>query len=223
MSTAVELHSGEYVERYAQKSLRRVRKLADLMTVPDGAELADFACGNGMLLQVLGSRKGTYHGVDFSADFICAAESWARSSHLKNWRFHCSDIVAFCEANPRRFEVGAALDFSEHVLDKDAIAIFDAVRKSLRPGATLYLHTPNRSFFMEALKERGVLKQFPEHIAVRTAEEMRQLLMDAGFSPDGIHIQTIAHYNVLSILHPFRRLPLIGRFFGARLWISARA
>ena len=222
MTEAVALHSGDYVERYKRKSLRRVRNLVDRMEIKDGAEIADFACGNGMLLQVVGTRKGAYQGIDFSADFIAAAEDWARQSQLSNWQFHCRDIVGFCHSRAASFDIATTLDFSEHVTDEDAIPIYAAIRSSLRAGGVLYLHTPNRDFILEALKDRGVLRQFPEHIAVRTPAQMRDLLVAAGFDRAKITIEAIPHYNVLAILHPLRRLPLVGRYFGARLWITAR-
>lgn len=222
-SPAVALHSGSYVERYERKPLDRVLALAARMDVPDDANVADFACGNGMLAEALGRRSGTYHGVDFSPDFIAAAQRRAARSGLDTARFHCADIVAFCAAHPRTFDIAATLDFSEHVADDEAAAIYAAIRGTLRPGGTLYLHTPNLDFFLERAKAIGVLRQFPEHIAVRNDRQTRALLVRAGFAEDAVGIDFIPHYNVLRHLHPLSRLPLIGRWFRARLWLTARA
>lgn len=223
MPDAVTLHSGEYVERYNRKPLDRVRGLARLMNVTDDAELADFACGNGMLAQVLGQRAAAYHGVDFSKDFINAARDWASRSQLKNCNFHCIDIIDFCKVNPYRFDVATTLDFSEHVDDRTAIAIYTAIRRSLKSGGTLYLHTPNSEFFLERAKAIGLLPQFPEHIAVRSGAQLRDLLVAAGFDRNAITVRAIAHYNVLKALHPLSYLPFLGGWFAARLWIKAQA
>lgn len=220
---ALALHSGDYVERYKRKTLDRMRNLAGLMQVPDAAVLADFACGNGMLFQVLGDRSGTYHGIDFSADFVASAREWAQQSGLHNGVFHCADIVDFCAAHPGEFDVATTMDFSEHVDDAAALVIYRAIRQSLKPGGTLWLHTPNLEFFLERVKDRGVLPQFPEHIAVRSGAGMTDLLVQAGFTREGIAVRTIAHYNVLKLLHPLSWLPVVGRFFKARLWIAACA
>ena len=216
------LHSGSYVEKFERSPIARVAALAERMDVKKGDVIADFACGNGMLLRVLDGRRGAYHGVDFSEDFIAAAEASARRMHLSDYQFHCRDIVSFCGQHQKSFDIAATLDFSEHVDDETFLQIYRAIRSALRPGGRLYLHTPNRRFFMEALKHHGVLKQFPEHIAVRDAPATIALLEQAGFDRQLICTNHIAHYNVLKVVHPLRRLPWIGRFFAARIWLEAR-
>ena len=221
--SSLALHSGDYVERYNSKPLDRVRALARRMDIPETAELADFACGNGMLAQVVGDRAGVLHGIDFSSDFIAAARGWADRSGLRNCRFYCEDILDFCARNQGRFDRAATLDFSEHVRDEEAIPIYAAIRSALKPGAKLYLHSPNLDFFVERLKDVGLMRQFPEHVAVRNAVQTRAMLAQAGFDPDGIKVSYIPHYNVLKLVHGLGRLPLIGRYFQARLWVEATA
>lgn len=223
MSDSLALHSGAYVERYNRKPLDRVRNLAALMNLPPNARVADFACGNGMLAQVLGQRQGTYVGVDFSPEFIASARDWAARNGLGGCSFECADIVEFSGRNPTSFDAAATLDFSEHVADSDAIAIYRAIRSTLRPGGVLYLHTPNRDFLLERAKQAGIIPQFAEHIAVRNAAETIAILVGAGFAHEAIKVCHIAHYNILALLHPFSRLPWIGKYFQARLWIEARA
>ena len=217
------LHSGRYVERFERRPIDRVAALVRRMRVDANDVVADFACGNGMLLRALGDVRGTYHGVDFSEDFIASARAAALRLGLSNYCFHCSDIVAFCADHPAEFDVAATLDFSEHIDDSAFLEIYAAIRSSLRTGGRLYLHTPNSGFFMEALKAKGVLRQFPEHIAVRNAAATIALLEQAGFDRGRIRVEHIAHYNILRIVHPLRRLPYLGKFFAARIWIEASA
>jgi len=217
------LHSGDYVERYKAKPLSRVRNLVRMMGRTNGAAIADFACGNGMLLQVLPEGFASYDGIDFSPDFIAAAREWAEETGRSNYQFHCQDICAFCDGHPGRYDTAATLDFSEHIDDELAIRIYRAIHKSLKPGGRLFLHTPNLDFFMERAKAGGIIPQFPEHIAVRSGPQTVALLEKAGFPRRGITLKTIAHYNVLRILHPLAYLPVIGKLFGARLWIEAIA
>jgi len=221
--SSVELHSGDYVARYNRKPLDRVRRLAAYMAIPDNAEIADFACGNGMLLHALGNRAGKYHGVDFSPEFVASAVEWAKREGRTNYEFHCDGITAFCTKNLERFDVAATLDFSEHVSDDEAVDIYSAIRRSLKPGGKLYLHSPNRDFLVELMKDRGILRQFPEHIAVRNGEQTLALLQKAGFGASSIKLRHIPHYNVLKHLHALGSLPLIGRYFRARLWVEASA
>lgn len=212
---AVALHSGEYVERFKSFPISRVRNLVKRMEIAPDARIADYGCGLGLLLHALDSF-GSYDGIDFSPDFIAAAREMSDGQRAG---FHCEDIVQFCASHEGEFDIAATLDFSEHIDDATFRNIYTAIRKSLRPGGKLYLHTPNLGFFLERLKDRGIMKQFPEHIAVRDAEQNVTLLRECGFSD--IRVTPIPHYNVLRFVHPLRKLPFVGRLFEARLWIEA--
>lgn len=220
---SLALHSGEYVERYNSKPIDRVRNLVPRMQPLDDMRIADFACGNGMLLHVLEDNYISYDGVDFSPDFVAAAKAWAERAGRCRYRFHCADIRDFCARYSNHFDVAATLDFSEHVDDDSAVAIYQSIRGSLRPGGRLYLHTLNLDFFMERAKQWGIVPQFPEHIAVRDGRSTANLLIAAGFDPDGIRVETIRHYNILKLLHPLSNLPVVGKYFAARLWVVAAA
>lgn len=223
LDRSIALHSGDYVERYNAKPIDRVRNLVPRMQPIDNMRVADFACGNGMLLHVIGDDFASYDGVDFSPDFVAAANAWAERAGRRRYRFHCADIREFCARHTEYFDVAATLDFSEHIDDDSAIAIYRSIRGSLRPGGRLYLHTPNLDFFMERAKQLGIVPQFPEHIAVRDGRSTADLLVAAGFDPAGIVVETIPHYNILKLLHPLSKLPGIGKYFAARLWVVSTA
>ena len=130
---SVALHSGDYVEKYNRKPLNRVKRLIKMMQIGPDDRIADFACGNGMLLQAIGSREGHYVGVDFSMDFIDSANVWATKSGLQNYEFVCADIIEFCARYPGQFDIGTTLDCSEHIDDELAQQIYSCSRKSLKP------------------------------------------------------------------------------------------
>lgn len=215
------LHGEDYVARFEQEqSLERLRRVVERVPLPAAATVADFACGSGMLMELLWDHVASYAGVDFSEAFIRVAEEKRRSLGAANVRFACQDIRQFCAENQERFDVAFAMDFSEHVYDAEWLEILRAIRSSLRPGGVLYLHTPNGDFFIERMKARNfILKQFPEHVAVRTIAANVRLLEQAGFS--GVTVQSLAHYNVLRLLHGLSALPGVGRYFEARLLIAA--
>ncbi len=220
---SIDLHSGEYVERYKAKPISRVRNLVPLMKLTRETRIADFACGNGMLLQAIGDNFQSYDGVDFSPEFVVAANEWAEETGRDRYAFHCCDIRDFCAEHQQTFDVATTLDFSEHIDDALAIEIYTAIRTSLRPGGRVYLHTPNLDFFMERARQIGFVAPFPEHIAVRNGPDTAALLVEAGFAPEAISVQIVPHYNIWRRLHPLSGLPLIGRLFAARLWITAVA
>ncbi|MGN6740144.1 class I SAM-dependent methyltransferase [Dyella sp.] len=220
--TPLELHSGAYVEKYELKPTSRLEQLIPLMRLEAHDQIVDFACGNAMLLPLIHDMVKHYHGVDFSPDFIAAARRRAENEEIANCSFYCEDIVSFCEKRRAMFSVAASFDFSEHIDDADFVRLFRAIHLSLRPSGRLYLHTPNLKFFVERLKQFGILPQFPEHIAVRDAESTIALLARAGFDTGSVVLRRIPHYNILKVLHPLHHVPLLGELFAARLFIECR-
>jgi SAM-dependent methyltransferase len=220
---ALELHGREYAERFDRMhGRRRLVQLLPLMRLRPGDDLVDYACGNGLLAAEVWNRVRSYTGVDFSRPFIELARARAARLGADNLRFECSSIEEFGAMNPGRFDVACALDFSEHVPDADWLRILASIRRSLKPGGALYLHTPNAGFVLERMKERGfILRQSPEHVAVRGMDENVRLLREAGF--EIVTAMFVRHYNVLRFLHPLRHLPGLAKALSARIFIEARA
>lgn len=214
------MHGKDYVSTYENKPIGRLKRLEKFLDLKRGATVVDFACGNAMLLELVGSSAGEYHGVDFSPEMIAAARRRAARLGCERAHFHETDIGKFSEQNPERFDAAFAMDFSEHVYDEDWLEILKSIRRTLKPGGTLYLHTPNANYFIEVLKDKGILKQFPEHIAVRNAEQNVSLLVTAGFRDIDVHL--LSHYEWRQ--KPFALLgyiPGIGKYFKARIFIRA--
>jgi len=216
-----QLHGPHYAARLEGTAHgRRLTRLLSHISLQPGHEVADFACGNGALAEHVCPLVGSYTGVDFSDAMIGFAAARAKRLAIANARFECTSIEAFCDSHQRSFDVGFALDFSEHVYDESWRSILERIRTSLRSPGKLYLHTPNAGFFLERMKRRNFLvKQSPEHIAVRTLDENTRLLEEAGFSISKAIL--IPHYNALRHIHPLSFVPLLGRHFKARIFIEA--
>ena len=217
------LHGKDYVARFEKKQDKfRLERLLPYLQLAKSDHVADFACGNAMLMPHIAPLVSRYDGVDFSSDFIAAATEHAKQENIENASFHCEDINQFCKNRPARFDAGFAMDFSEHVYDEDWLQILLSIRSALKPGAYFYLHTPNASYIIERLKAAGVLRQLPEHIAVRNDSANVKLLEEAGFLD--INVTFLAHYEKRQAwVHHLSRLPLLGRHLRARLFIVCRA
>ena len=215
------IYDQSYVDQYDPHAVQRMRRMLPLFELSGQEVVADFGCGNDVLLELIGPRVNQYVGVDFSEAFVRAAECRRDVRGIRNGTFHCGDIVAFCAQHPNRFDAGFALDFSEHIYDDQFLRIFRAIHDALKPGAPLYLHTPNREYFMERLREWGVFRQIEGHVAVRDARSYRALFAQCGFAT--VHVRYLAHYlQPASALHGFGALPLVGRYFRARLLLTRR-
>lgn len=215
------IYDQSYVDQYDPHAVRRMRRLLPFFDLSPEDVVADFGCGNGVLLELVAPRVREYVGVDFSEQFVRAAERRRDAAGVRNGTFHCGDIVSFCETRPNRFDAAFALDFSEHVYDDQFARIFCAIYGSLKPGAPLYLHTPNAEYFMERWKERGVLRQVEGHVGVRDARQHEALLRGCGFAD--VHVRYLAHYlYIASLFHALGFLPVVGPLFRARLLVTCR-
>lgn len=216
-----QLHGNEYVSRFQQKSPARLCSLVDRMELKVGSEVIDFGCGDGIIVEYIKDIIRSYKGVDFSPEFIQVANNRKEALHAANVNFECNSIVEFSKQHGNAFDIGFSFDLSEHVYDDEWQDIVIAMYQCLRPGGSFYLHTPNEDFLLEIMKKNNfLLKQFPEHISVRNAQSNCNFLSKAGF--EDIKVSFIAHYNLCRLIHPLSRLPLVGKFFQARLFITAR-
>ncbi|WP_299792574.1 class I SAM-dependent methyltransferase [uncultured Shewanella sp.] len=216
-----KLHGADYVNQYLTKSPKRLRELVDRMHIAPGSDVIDFGCGDALIIQYIKDFVNSYQGVDFSSTFIEVANRRKKAINANNVNFECDSIANFCKSHKESYDIGFALDLSEHVYDKEWQEIVDAMYQCLRPGGIIYLHTPNAGFFLERMKEHNFLiKQFPEHVAVRNAQSNHHFFSVAGF--ENINVKFIPHYNVLRLVHPLSCLPFVGKFFQARLFITAK-
>lgn len=210
-----------YVDRFqrCQSSVRLQRLVKYIELNPDSI-VVDLGCGSGMMMPMIAHKVDRYVGVDVSETFIQAASANQKRLNINNAEFVCDEIQHFCDARQGEFDIALAMDLSEHVSDDEWLECLKSVRKSLKEQGKLYLHTPNAEFFVEIMKANNVIvKQFPEHIAVRDPFHNMRLLQEAGFST--IHLRLLAHYNLLKVVHVLSFLPAVGKYFKARIFIVA--
>lgn len=212
------LYGDNFAHQFAsrERDSRRIDRILRYCDVRPTDRLLDLGCAHGLLLDRLKGRIGSYVGVDFSEAVIAAG----RARHPEA-SFVRADLTEFCAAHPGEFDSAFALDLSEHVPDDDWLRILRAVRVALVPDGRLFLHTPNAGFLLERLKHWGILRQFPEHVAVRDLAGNVALIEGAGFRI--AQARHISHYNVLRYIHPLSRVPRIGPWFQARVLIEARS
>ena len=216
-----ELYGKEYVEMYAKiPSPFRIERLMKYIHLNGDYHVADFACGDGMLMPLVASKVASYVGVDFSEEFIRKANERKRLSGITNADFFCSDINDFCDNHAESFDCAFAMDFSEHVYDDEWVKILTGIRKTLKKGGCLYVHTPNALFFIEVLKKHSLfLSHHPGHIAVRSPDENTRLLIKSGYNIKQVLL--IPHYNILRFIHFLSNIPFYGKYFKERVFIEA--
>lgn len=217
-----DLHSGDYVSVLENLPPSRLERLLPYFDLQPSHRTVDFACGAGNFAELIHGRVQSVDGVDFAPDFVETARRRAAERGIRNITYHCQDIVAFCAEHPAAYDIVTAIDFSEHIYDEDFVSIFGGAYESLKPGGRLYIYTPNLTFFWEWMKDVGLAKQFPQHIAVRDARQNLALLERCGFSSDRIQVRYLPHFNVFRHLHWLSHVPLVGRYFQAKLFITCQ-
>jgi cyclopropane fatty-acyl-phospholipid synthase-like methyltransferase len=161
-------------------------------------------------------------GVDASAHAIELAETRRRERGLENVRFLRSDVADLAGVADRSVDVGGAFDLLEHVDDETVRRMLRALRRVLKPDGVFVAYTPNREHYVERLKAHDlILKQFPEHIAVRRPREIRRLLEEEGWRVRSVRYSPAPFPVVRWIERALWRLPLIGRFFRYRILAEA--
>jgi len=125
------------------------------------------------------------------------------------------------EGNAARFDVVLLLDVTEHIDDASVLEVLRAAKDLLKPDGTLFIHTPNLSYWLEQLKEKDVIPQLPGHIAVRDEDHYRRLIATAGFREP--LVKGLPHYRqpLRTLDQLLLRIPLLGRLFRSRLFIVA--
>jgi 2-polyprenyl-6-hydroxyphenyl methylase / 3-demethylubiquinone-9 3-methyltransferase len=219
----INMYGKEYVEAFERGQLAsRLERLFKHICLCPEDEIVDFGCGNGMMLPLLASKVKSYTGVDFSQAFIDAAERTKIELSISNAKFVCADIEHFCEENKERYDIAFAIDLSEHIYDERWLKILQAIKGSIKSGGRFYIHTPNSEYFLEKMKKHNfILRQFPEHVAVRSPRENSDLLEQAGFRINKVRL--MPHYNKLKLIHVLSFIPFIGRYFKARIFIESIA
>lgn len=215
------MYGKDYVEKFSKfHTSFRIERFRQYLNLKKSDSAVDFACGNGLLMEQIADKVSSYVGVDFSEEFIKEAIKKQKDLGIQNASFVCSDINDFCKNNHQSFDCAFALDFFEHVYNEELLTILISIRESLKPGGRLYIHTPNSLFFIEKMKKHSfILKQFPEHIAVRSPNEIINLLNKAGFRKEKLFL--LPHYNILRYVHFFSYVPWIGKYFKARIFVEA--
>jgi 2-polyprenyl-3-methyl-5-hydroxy-6-metoxy-1,4-benzoquinol methylase len=207
----------KYVEKYHKKPGRRYENILKNIKINPSDKILDIGCGSGFLYETLHKKNISYQGIDSSKEFIELCKKKFKNN--KNAFFTKTEIISFLD-DSKTFTKAFMIDFTEHVEDKELNPIFKKTQRALLDNGELIIHTPNGDYFLEILKNKNILKQIPGHVAIRNSKQYKELLKKNGFN----EIKTIylPHYNILRHLHFLKFIPLIGKYFEARLLIIAK-
>ena len=240
MTFESELYPDEYFEGLhrvtafaapERKWRERDRDILRLALAEEGAArpaaervLLDLGSARGDVCFLLAPRVREAVGIDASPKALEIAERERERRGLENVRFVLGDVAELAPIPDASVDVAGAFDLLEHVDDATVRQMLASLRRVLRKGGIFVAYTPNREHYVERLKAHDLLlKQFPEHIAVRRPSEIRRLLEEEGWRVVELSYSTAPFPGVRFLERLLARIPGVGRLFRYRILLTATA
>jgi SAM-dependent methyltransferase len=202
---------------------RRIANVFSLLPDPAGRTLVDLGCGMGTFT-IEAAGKGAFAlGVDPAPAAVSAAARVAAAEGRADARFLRAD-AALLPLRSDSADIVLAADLTEHLDDVTLGRILREAGRVLRADGTLVLYTPDRQHIFERLRDRGIMKQDPSHIGVRSADELAAAVESAGFRVQS-RVWLPSHLPVLALAERAlaRRVPLLRRRIGLVATPAGRA
>ena len=231
MAFESDLYPDEYFDRLhrvtpfaapRRKWRERDRDILRLVAPSPGKVVLDLGSARGDVCFLLAPLVREAIGVDASPKALALAEAERARRGLSNVRFVEGDVAELAAIPDGSVDVAGAFDLLEHVDDATVRQMLRALRRVLKPGGVFVAYTPNREHYVERLKAHDILlKQFPEHIAVRRPREILRLLELEGWRVRALTYAT-APFPVVRLLEKLLwRIPWVGRLFRYRILVEA--
>ena len=206
-----------------RKWRERDRDILRLARPSKDATVLDLGSARGDVCFLLAPLVKEAVGVDASERALEIAETERARRGLDNVRFVAGDVATLTAIPDRSIDVAGAFDLLEHIDDATVKEMLRALARVVKPGGRFVAYTPNREHYVERLKARNILlKQFPQHIAVRRPREIASLLESEGWHVDALTYSPAPFPGVRWIEKALWRVPGIGRLFRYRILLSAR-
>ena len=160
--TSTRIEPAEYTEEYFRTSVEghaefaasggrrlspRLLHALDLADPKPGQHVLDIACGRGEMVLQSALRGAKAVGIDYAqAAMHVARQSLAKESDERSATLACMDASRLALKSETQ-DIALMLDFVEHVHQPELERSFHEVRRALKPGGRLIIHTsPNRVF-----------------------------------------------------------------------------
>ncbi|MEO8347445.1 MAG: class I SAM-dependent methyltransferase [Acidobacteriota bacterium] len=205
-----------------RKWRERDRDILDLARPGADKTVLDLGSALGDVCFLLAPHVKEAVGVDASPRAIELARARASDRGFENVRFVAGDVADLGAIPDGSVDVAGAFDLLEHVDDETVRRMLRSLIRVLKPGGVFVAYTPNREHYVERLKAANVvLKQFPEHIAVRRPREIRKLLEGAGWRVRSLTYSPAPFPVVRWLERALLPIPVVGRPFRYRILLRA--
>jgi ubiquinone/menaquinone biosynthesis C-methylase UbiE len=216
------LHKSHWFTNPPRKYEERNRDTLRVVDARPSDRVLELGSARGDVTFFLARHVREVVGLDASDDALRMAERARLTRGTGNVSFAKGDVADLSLFPDASFDAVAAIDLVEHVDDPTLASMLAESRRVLKPGGRLGLYTPDRAHYVERLKAHDVvLKQFPQHIAVRRADAYRRFLSDAGFALD-LDTWSVSPFPLVRLVErALAPLPFVGETFRYRILMRA--
>jgi len=218
------LHPHHWFKNPPRKYAERDRDVLRVVAPHPTDRVLELGSARGDVTFLLARHAREVVGVDAAPEAIAMAEAARAELEIPNVSWLLSDVADLSAVADRSVDAVAAIDLVEHVDDPTLAAMLRECRRVLVPGGRLGIYTPDRAHYVERMKAHDfVLKQFPQHVAVRRVGAYRRLLSDAGFRID-LETWSVSPFPLVRwVEKALAPLPLVGPTFRYRILVRALA
>lgn len=216
------LHPRHWFKNPPRKYAERDRDVLRVVAPREEDVVVELGSARGDVSFLLAAHAREVIGVDAAEEAIAMAEAERERRGLPNVRWLRADVADLSALPDGSADAVAAIDLVEHVDDATLAAMLAGCRRVLKVGGRLGVYTPDRAHYVERMKAHDfVLRQFPQHIAVRWARDYRRFLAAAGFRVDLDTWSVSPFPGVRWVERLLSPLPLVGPTFRYRILLRA--
>ncbi len=163
-----------YSAKAERKVLRAMKQIRRYLHAKPGARFIDFGCNIGTGVEAALRLGLEAYGVDIDEESVGIARKKYPAGH-----YHAGAVESLPE-DWKDFDFAFMIEVIEHLPDPHAY--FEAMKARLKPGALLYLTTPDAGHW-SVPKDFPAWKEVfpPQHLHYFTKAAMRRFLTDHGF------------------------------------------
>ena len=125
-------------------------------------------------------------GIDAAPVAVAAARKRLEALSFPNVRFERADARDLSSVPGGPYDAVLLADFVEHALDDVLASCLESARLVLAKGGALAIYTPSATHWAERIKAAVPFLQQEDHIAVRKAARVVELVTGAGFAVEDL-------------------------------------